>query len=108
MLFPFSPQWVFSVPSVRRGLPDRFVISFPDRVPPEFSKFVLKSYFIDVERVYVCPVWRRFREGVAVRVIVRDRALAKAIKAAAPKGGGGSLHPALGMLRSHYEDKYLS
>ena len=98
LFFPFSPQWVFPVPPGVGSSSRRFVISFVGAAPEGFVQWVRGSG-AEVERVYACPVWRGFGAGVAVRLVVSDRAIGEAIQASAAKGGGGGLHPACAMLR---------
>ena len=96
VFFPFSPQWVFSVPPGASSW--SFVVCFPGLAPEGFVAWVRSSSVVQVARVYPAPSWRGFGAGVAVRLVVRDPSIAEAIKRAAPKGGGGSLHPACAML----------
>ena len=95
-LFPFCPQWVFPVPPSAAAW--SFVVCFPGMAPEGFAVWARSSWVVRVERVYPAPSWRGFGAGVAVRLVVRDRAIAEAIRRAAPKGGGGGLHPACAML----------
>ena len=94
LFFPFSPQWVFPVPSVRGG---RFVVSFAGSAPLGFVPW-LRAHGVIVEAVFPCPAWRSFASGCALRLFVADATIAEAVKKSAPKGGGGSLHPGNAML----------
>jgi len=96
-IFPFSPQWVFPVPARHGSRLFEFVISFSESVPEGLFVWLIS---VDVEfgKFYFSPEWRGFPAGHALRFSIPDRSVAEAIKKAAPKGGGGSLHPACAML----------
>ena len=92
LFFPFSPQWVF--PSFVGPRSSEFVISFCGPAPVGFVSWLRSTPGVEFKKLYQCPSWRSFGPGVAVRFLVRDAVLSEAVRKAAPKGGGGSLHPA--------------
>lgn len=97
LFFPFSPQWVFPVASWRGESSSWFVVSFAGDAPEGLFRWLSESG-CELGKMYVSPPWRGFPAGVAVRFGVRDKAIVEAIRSAAPKGGGGSLHPANKMI----------
>jgi hypothetical protein len=98
LFFPFSPAWCFPVSPVPGSSVRRFVLHFEGAAPCGFVAWVRACPAVEVERVFPSSAWRSFGAGVAVRLVVRDLAIADAIRKSAAKGGGGSLHPGNKML----------
>ena len=98
LFFPFCPAWCFAVSPVPGSSVRRFVLHFEGAAPCGFVPWVRACPSVQIERVFPSESWRGFGPGVAVRLVVRDQAIAEAIKKSAPKGAGGSLHPGNKML----------